>query len=971
MKDDVDPILTTLKGRYKVLEEIGRGGMADVFKARDLQYGQLVALKILRRSPVDDDEGAERFLREIRTMRGFTHPYILPVLDSGAAGGTPYYVMPYVRGESLRSLLRRERELAPVHAIKICREVAEALDYAHRLGIVHRDLKPDNILISEGHAVVADFGISKAIGSAGSQSITATGLVLGTPAYMGPEQATETGEVDGRTDVYSLGCTLFELLCGRPPYSGPTPDSVVRQHMAAPIPDVRTDRPTLTDEIHSIVQRAMAKSPSDRFQTAGEMARALKTSEHALTTPDGQPRPAVGSDRDPGGLATSAETVESTGARAAGSKWRRRWRAVALAASAATLLFVALGILRDRAAPLAGSGAPVASVAIRPWVLVAEFEGPVDDPTIAATARGTIASVIDASSVVATVPEHQILEALRLAQLPETTRVDAVRACEIAYRSAVRSVISGTIQQLGPRYAVSVRATDVDRDSLLFAVNGESPDQAHLLSLIVRLGRETSRQLARRYKLLQPRRFNYPIATPVFEAYRMNLLSGEASGRGHFDQALALARGATLLDPEFALAYGSMSVNYGNLGMRDSAQWALRQALRNPHRLTEFMRMATQVEVETDPEQRILLREKLLRLQPNSVAGWINLAVELGVVGRFDEALHCYERARELSIFGIWPGLVWNEFETLFRADRDREAREFAIAHLAGTYRLSAEGALAEKQERYEEAAALARAVIEDPVAPLFDKFRARLMLAGSKAAQGEMAAACDALDLARDLAASSDNPAWVLEVQFSELLVLVASAQMNHSLAQGVVSDGSEEYVLSALWQARSGDDSAIKAWMAGSPLLAALPHAEQAMEAWCALGRQEWDTALNLALPLASPDHFGDSAESRTLAQWIAARAFEARGERDSAIACLEMASSAKGLWRDEIDSQLLLSYATHLELARMFLESGRLSAARMQLNLIERVSLNCDPPLRERVENLNRRLRAAETEAAGGKG
>jgi serine/threonine-protein kinase len=179
MNDDIHQALAGLQDRYAIEDSIGRGGMADVYKARDLKHGSLVALKVLRHGPGTGDEGAERFQREIRTMRGLTHPYILPVLDSGSFDGRLYYSMPYIAGESLRDLLRRQPQLPAEQAVRVCREVAEALEYAHRLGVVHRDLKPDNILISEGHAVVADFGISRALGASGHPSITETGVVLG------------------------------------------------------------------------------------------------------------------------------------------------------------------------------------------------------------------------------------------------------------------------------------------------------------------------------------------------------------------------------------------------------------------------------------------------------------------------------------------------------------------------------------------------------------------------------------------------------------------------------------------------------------------------------------------------------------------------------------------------------------------------------------------------------------------------
>ena len=220
--------------------------------------------------------GTERFLREIETAAGLQHPHILPVLDSGEAAGRLWYTMPYVEGESLRDRLRREVQLPVEDAVRLTREVAEALDYAHRHGVVHRDIKPDNILLTEGHALVADFGIAKAVSIAGGEALTQTGMAVGTPAYMSPEQASPGAQLDGRSDVYSLGCVLYEMLAGEPPFTGPTSQAVIARHCARPAPLLRVVRPGVPLAVEQAVDRALAKVPADRFQTAGEFARCAR-----------------------------------------------------------------------------------------------------------------------------------------------------------------------------------------------------------------------------------------------------------------------------------------------------------------------------------------------------------------------------------------------------------------------------------------------------------------------------------------------------------------------------------------------------------------------------------------------------------------------------------------------------------------------------------------------------------------------
>ena len=243
-----------------------------MFLAQDLRHGREVALKVLR-PEVSASIGAERFLREIKMAARLNHPHILPVYDSGEAEGLLFYVMPNMEGRSLREQLDRERQLPLEEALRITREVAAALDYAHRQHVVHRDIKPENILLHEGAALVADFGIGKAMSEGGST--TQTGLAIGTPAYMSPEQASGESGIDGRSDLYSLGCVLYEMLTGEPPFTGPTPQAIIAKRFVSPIPRVRITR-DVPQEVDEAVNRALSRTPVDRFPTAAEFAEALK-----------------------------------------------------------------------------------------------------------------------------------------------------------------------------------------------------------------------------------------------------------------------------------------------------------------------------------------------------------------------------------------------------------------------------------------------------------------------------------------------------------------------------------------------------------------------------------------------------------------------------------------------------------------------------------------------------------------------
>ena len=286
-----DRLTAALADRYRIERELGQGGMATVYLAEDLKHHRKVAVKVLR-PELSAALGPERFLREIETTAGLHHPHILPLYDSGSTGGqggsgadrSPapppllYYVMPFVEGESLRDRLNREKQLPLEDALRITREVADALSFAHSRGIVHRDIKPENILLESGHAVVADFGIARAVSEAGADRLTATGMSVGTPLYMSPEQAAGESDLDGRSDLYSLACVLYEMLAGQPPFTGATAANVVHQHLTAEARSISQLRPAVPSAVADVLARALAKNPADRFSPAAHFAAALTTS---------------------------------------------------------------------------------------------------------------------------------------------------------------------------------------------------------------------------------------------------------------------------------------------------------------------------------------------------------------------------------------------------------------------------------------------------------------------------------------------------------------------------------------------------------------------------------------------------------------------------------------------------------------------------------------------------------------------
>ena len=280
MIEELIQLRDTLAPRYLLAEEIGRGGMATVYRARDTKHDRDVAVKVLDPS-LASAIGLERFQREIAIAAALQHPNIVPLYDSGGSGSVLYFIMPLISGESLRQRMRREAQLPLPDALTIVRDVAAALTYAHNAGVVHRDIKPENILLSGGKAMVTDFGIARAVNSAGGQVLTELGVALGTPAYMSPEQAGGSESVDGRADTYALGCVLYEMLAGEPPFSGRTAQALLARHLHETPPSLQVVRPTVTHELQQAVERALAKVPADRFTSAIGFADALDAAQLA------------------------------------------------------------------------------------------------------------------------------------------------------------------------------------------------------------------------------------------------------------------------------------------------------------------------------------------------------------------------------------------------------------------------------------------------------------------------------------------------------------------------------------------------------------------------------------------------------------------------------------------------------------------------------------------------------------------
>ena len=513
-----ESLRAALADRYTIERELGRGGMATVYLAHDLRHARAVALKVMH-PEVAAALGPERFLREIRISAQLDHPHILTLIDSGRNDGVLWYVLPYVRGESLRAKLAREGPLSVEQAIRIATQVASALDYAHRHGVIHRDIKPENILLHEGEAVVADFGIALAVREAGGERLTETGLSLGTPQYMSPEQATGSREPDPRSDLYSLGAVVYEMLTGEPPHTGPTAQAVIAKLLSERPTRIRTVRADVPEHIDAAVTKALAKVPADRFASASEFAAALERSGTA---------------------------------RAASRPTRRLAPVVAAAVGVILLVAAALAVRHSwpRAARTASPPPEGASIAVLP------FENLTGNSADAYLSDGMTEEVI---GQLAQVPELKVISrtssgALKGARL--TLR-------QIADTLGVRHILEGSVRHLGRRIRVAVDLIDATTDAHVWASSYDR-DLTDVFSVQQEIARHIADSLLStvgvRPSIRRVARTEDPAA---YEAY----LSGRSLMYQRTPEALRGAltqfERAIAQDSSYAPAYAGLATVYG------------------------------------------------------------------------------------------------------------------------------------------------------------------------------------------------------------------------------------------------------------------------------------------------------------------------------------------------------------------------------------------------------------------------
>ncbi len=617
MADSLDSLRSALAARYAVEGELGRGGMAAVYLATDLKHGRRVALKVLDPG-LARAIGPQRFLQEIQLAAGLTHPNILPVHDSGEAEGLLYYIMPYIEGESLRDRLTRERHLELDDTVRIVRDIAAALSHAHGHGVIHRDIKPENILFAGGQAVVADFGIARAVDAAGGERLTETGLAVGTPAYMSPEQANADRSLDARSDIYSLGCLAYEMLGGEPPFSGPSPQAVMARHSVDPVPRLRTLRPTIPEAVERALERALAKVPADRFATADQFATALAR-------------------------AGAAPATMEQGRRAPNAV-RRRWLAVA----AGGLLVAAAGWWWWTMA----SDPAVERLAVLPPT---NLTHPSDQEHIV---QGMLNGLITELGHAGVPVVGGLQSMMRYRNTDKTVR-------EIAADLGVDAVIESSVLWLGDSVGIDARLIDGRTERTLWS-QSYSEDSRNVLALY----KEVTRAIAGEIRLaLTPQAearlaSASPVQPPVYEAYLMGQFHWYKLSAPDLEAALRYFESAVERDPRYAPAHAGISrvwIGRQQMGLaapRDAtppAKAAARRALELDSTLAEahytMALVRTWLEWDWDGGGREF--ERAIALDPTYADVRAHYSHFLMIMGRPDEAMAQMERALALDPLNV------------------------------------------------------------------------------------------------------------------------------------------------------------------------------------------------------------------------------------------------------------------------------------------------------------------------------
>ena len=632
-----------LKDRYDVQRELGRGGAAVVYLAEDLKHHRPVAIKVMK-PELAAALGGERFLREIEIAARLNHPNILSLHDSGEADGLLYFVMPYIEGESLRDRVRREGQLPLEDAVQITCEVGDALSYAHDQGLIHRDVKPENILFQAGHALVSDFGIARAISEAGGTGLTETGMAVGTIAYMSPEQATGESDLDAQTDVYGLGCVLFEMLAGASPYGGKTPQAVMAQKLVGAVPGLRTEREEIPPTVEAVVEKALAKELAERFATSEQFTGALKQ-------------------------AITARAIEED---ARIKRRAQRWRSAAW-----TSVVTALAAGWWWVSTLAG-GPTIERLAVLPLMNVS---GNPEQDFFAEGAHAAIISELQMAGV-GVIARRSVLK-YRDTEMP-------IR--EIAEERGLDAILEASMSLDGDSVTIDARLVDGQTEEYLWARSFRT-DMRHVVGLY----RDLTRAIASEIRLtLTPQAEARLAASPevdpeAYAAYLKGVASWHELTPAGLERALQYFEFALEIEPDYALAYAGIAQVAGarnQMGLipyeetRPIVESAARQAVQLDSTLAEvhYTLAVARAWGGWDWAGSEQAFRRAIELNPNSPEMRAYFSHHLFTTGRAGEAMAQITRALELDpVDALYQGIYGMDLMYEHRYEEAIETLERAL----------------------------------------------------------------------------------------------------------------------------------------------------------------------------------------------------------------------------------------------------------------------------------------------------
>jgi tetratricopeptide (TPR) repeat protein len=795
MTDTVQRLNRSLAGSYRLEREVGSGGMATVYVAEDLKHHRQVAVKVLKPS-LGEVLGPERFLREIEIAAGLDHPHVLPLYDSGEADGLLYYVMPFVEGESLRDRLDRERQLPVEGALQIAGEVADALSYAHARGVIHRDIKPENILLAEGHARVADFGIAKAITEAGGEQLTRTGVAVGTIAYMSPEQVTASHDLDGRSDLYSLGCVLYEMLAGAPPFAGPD-EAVIAQHLTAEPPAVHKARPAVPMDVSAALSRALSKAPADRFNPVAQFADALRprTAAHTGLVAG----PTVRNDPVRAGVAFAiaagailavayalvhglglpdwvllategilvvglpivlgASLAEKRSGEAAGGllTWRNAMLGGALAFGALALTTAVYSGSRALGIGPAGSLLATGALEERDRLILADFDNSTSDPTHGATATELMRIGLSQSRMVSVLDPIQVGHILDMMERDPAQPLTEELAFEAAEREGLKAVITGSISTVGTGFLLSARLVSLDGD-VLTAQQERARDEDELVEAVDRLAASLRERFGESLRTIREAPPLDQVTTGSLVALRTFTQGLQAWNQGDNARAMQLMEDAIAIDTTFAMAYRKLAIILSNQSERRSrAVEAATKAYEFRDRLTNrerYLVIAAYHSVVTgNHDQQISAYRTLLDVYPDEHYALNNLGVIYTQLRDYERAAEYYARALAVD---STTRLHYSNLASSLNQLRQHDSAQAIIERFQGRFEGNPEVAIswiihAATQKDYDRAEDLASSLMSSELGTVFWEATAYEWMGSLDAMRGRMDRATERWERAFD----------------------------------------------------------------------------------------------------------------------------------------------------------------------------------------------------------------------------